>query len=99
MALATASLMAVETALAVVATDQAVAVSSQRSSVSAGKTHPTQAADLASARIAARLSGKRVEALSERTESTTTWANPDGTVTTDAASGPVRFRDKVTGVA
>ncbi|WP_282695749.1 DNRLRE domain-containing protein [Streptomyces sp. CC208A] len=47
--------------------------------------------------VAARLSGKRVEALSERTESATTWANPDGTATTDAASGPVRFRDKATG--
>ncbi|WP_158516554.1 hypothetical protein, partial [Kitasatospora sp. MBT66] len=31
------------------------------------------AADLPSARIAARLSGKRVEALSERTETSTTW--------------------------
>ncbi|MFG3496811.1 DNRLRE domain-containing protein [Streptomyces sp. NPDC047886] len=57
----------------------------------------TEAADLASARVAARLSGKRVEALSERTESTTTWVNPDGTVTMDAASGPVRFRDEATG--
>ncbi|MFH9723722.1 DNRLRE domain-containing protein [Streptomyces sp. NPDC017254] len=47
--------------------------------------------------VAARLSGKRVEALSERTESTTTWANPDGTATSDSASGPVRFRDKATG--
>ncbi|MGA6169649.1 DNRLRE domain-containing protein [Streptomyces sp. NPDC012600] len=53
----------------------------------------TEAADLPSAQVAARLSGKRVEALSERTESSTTWANPDGSVTLDAASGPVRFRD------
>ncbi|MEU7015910.1 DNRLRE domain-containing protein, partial [Streptomyces sp. NPDC046385] len=57
----------------------------------------TEAADLPSAQVAARLSGKRVEALSERTESTTTWANPDGTVTTDSASGPVRFRDGADG--
>ncbi|MGW9448910.1 DNRLRE domain-containing protein [Streptomyces sp. NPDC055632] len=89
--------MAVETAVVVGTTGQAVAMPSQRPSASADKPYPTQAADLASATVAARLSGKRVEALSERTESTTTWANPDGTVTTDAASGPVRFRDKVTG--
>ncbi|KKZ71950.1 sugar-binding protein [Streptomyces showdoensis] len=52
---------------------------------------------MASAQVAARLSGKRVEAKSERTESSTTWANPDGTVTTDSASGPVRFRDGASG--
>ncbi|MBT2439615.1 DNRLRE domain-containing protein [Streptomyces sp. ISL-36] len=59
--------------------------------------YATEAADLLSAQVAARLSGKPMEALAERTESSTTWANPDGTVTTDAASGPIRFRDKVTG--
>ncbi|MGW4205051.1 DNRLRE domain-containing protein [Streptomyces sp. NPDC004726] len=57
----------------------------------------TEAADLASAQVTARLSGQRVEALSERTESATTWANPDGSVTLDAASGPVRFRDGTKG--
>ncbi|WP_327064689.1 DNRLRE domain-containing protein [Kitasatospora sp. NBC_01302] len=50
------------------------------------------AADLPSARIAARLGKQRVEALSERTESSTTWANPDGSLTTDFAAGPVRFQ-------
>ncbi|MEW1902297.1 DNRLRE domain-containing protein [Streptomyces sp. NPDC086147] len=89
--------MAVETAVVVGTTGQAVAMPSQRPSASAEKPYPTQAADLASATVAARLSGKRVEALSERTETSTTWANPDGTVTTDAASGPVRFRDRATG--
>ncbi|MFD0346938.1 hypothetical protein ACFQ0M_14520 [Kitasatospora aburaviensis] len=29
----------------------------------------------------------------ERTESTTTWINPDGTTTLDMASGPVRYKD------
>ncbi|WSJ47841.1 DNRLRE domain-containing protein [Streptomyces sp. NBC_01317] len=58
---------------------------------------PTQAADLPSARVAARLSGKRVEALSERTETSTTWANKDGSLTTELAAGPVRFQDDATG--
>ncbi|MER5312934.1 sugar-binding protein, partial [Streptomyces sp. NPDC002773] len=96
-ALSTALLMAVEATLALGVTGQAVALSKQLPSAADDTRHATEAADLASATVAARLSGKRVEALSERTESTTTWANPDGTVTTDAASGPVRFRDKKTG--
>jgi len=57
----------------------------------------TQAADIASARVAARLSGKRVEALSERTETSTTWVNKDGSLTTELSAGPVRFRDDANG--
>ncbi|MEU8509326.1 sugar-binding protein, partial [Streptomyces brevispora] len=56
-----------------------------------------QAADLPSARVAARLSGKRVEALSERTETSTTWANKDGSLTTELTAGPVRFQDETSG--
>ncbi|MFI6416778.1 DNRLRE domain-containing protein [Streptomyces sp. NPDC050842] len=90
--------MAAEAALVVATTGQAVALSSHQTSVPAAEQtrYPTQAADLASAQVAARLSGKRVEALSERTESSTTWANPNGSVTLDAASGPIRFRDEAT---
>ncbi|MFE5797990.1 DNRLRE domain-containing protein, partial [Streptomyces sp. NPDC056503] len=91
--------MVVETAVVVATTGEAVALaSSAKSAKQEDRVYPTEAADLPSATVAARLSGKRVEARSERTESTTTWANPDGTVTTDAASGPIRFRDKATGV-
>lgn len=61
------------------------------------KTAATQAADVPSARVAARLSGKRVEALSERTETSTTWANKDGSLTTELAAGPIRFEDETTG--
>ncbi|MGW2768095.1 DNRLRE domain-containing protein [Streptomyces sp. NPDC001275] len=57
----------------------------------------TQAADIPSARVAARLSGKRVEALSERTETSTTWANKDGSLSTELTAGPVRFTDEATG--
>ncbi|MFF3093320.1 RHS repeat-associated core domain-containing protein [Streptomyces cyaneofuscatus] len=56
----------------------------------------TEAADIPSARVAARLSGKRVEALSERSETSTTWVNKDGSLTTELTAGPVRFRDKET---
>lgn len=54
----------------------------------------TQAVDIASARAAARTSGQRVEALSERTETSTTWVNEDGSLTTEVAAGPVRFYDQ-----
>ncbi|WP_435192283.1 DNRLRE domain-containing protein [Streptomyces sp. bgisy126] len=57
----------------------------------------TQASDIASARVAAKLSGMRVEALSERTQSSTTWANKDGSLTTELTAGPVRFQDSDTG--
>ncbi|MFJ2872843.1 RHS repeat-associated core domain-containing protein [Streptomyces sp. NPDC087298] len=60
------------------------------------KSAATQAVDIPSARVAARLSGKRVEALSERTETSTTWANKDGSLTTELAAGPVRFEDETT---
>ncbi|MFD3569595.1 DNRLRE domain-containing protein [Streptomyces sp. NPDC058667] len=58
---------------------------------------PASAADIPSARVAARLYGKRVEALSERTGTSTTWADKDGSLTTEMAAGPVRFRDRITG--
>ncbi|MBO1416961.1 DNRLRE domain-containing protein [Streptomyces sp. FH025] len=57
---------------------------------------PTAAAvdptgSIAAARVAARSTGRRVEAVSERSEVSTTWVNPDGTLTTELAAGPVRF--------
>ncbi|MFI9152309.1 DNRLRE domain-containing protein [Streptomyces sp. NPDC053367] len=64
---------------------------------SAPKPSATQAADIPSARIAARLTGKRVEALSERTETSTTWANANGSLTTEITAGPIRFKDGESG--
>jgi len=49
--------------------------------------------DRPSALLTARVQRARVEILSERTETSSTWANPDGTLTTELSSGPVRFRD------
>ncbi|MFD9972582.1 sugar-binding protein, partial [Streptomyces sp. NPDC059011] len=75
--------------------DGASAVAAPRPQAPAAPKKPavTQAADIPSARVAARLSGKRVEALSERTETSTTWANKDGSLTTELTAGPVRFQD------
>ncbi|HEX8002583.1 MAG TPA: DNRLRE domain-containing protein [Mycobacteriales bacterium] len=49
--------------------------------------------DRLSAQLAARLTGRRVEILGERSETTTVWANPDGTLTSAVATSEVRVRD------
>lgn len=53
----------------------------------------TEAPDIAAAQLASKLSGQRVEALSERAADAGTWANPDGTLTTETYSGPVRVKE------
>lgn len=53
---------------------------------------PPERPDEASARVTARISGQRVEITDLRTETTTTFANPNGSLTTDAASAPIRVR-------
>lgn len=49
--------------------------------------------DSPSAVVQSRATGERVEVTAERGESSTTWANPDGTVTTTQYAAPVRFQD------
>ncbi|MEU9144088.1 DNRLRE domain-containing protein [Streptomyces sp. NPDC048349] len=48
--------------------------------------------DAPSALLAARLRGKPVEVEGVRSETATTWANPDGTLTTEVGLGPVRVK-------
>ncbi|CAM5529663.1 hypothetical protein SAVIM40S_00088 [Streptomyces avidinii] len=54
----------------------------------------TEELNLPRARVAARTAGHRVEAVSERSETATTWVNPNGTLTTEVAAGPIRFYDQ-----
>ncbi|WP_018547295.1 DNRLRE domain-containing protein [Streptomyces sp. LaPpAH-108] len=89
-------LLAAEAALLVGDTGDAVALNLSGQSPKTHTAKPKkpsaqQAADIPSARVAARLYGHRVEALSERTETSTTWVNKDGSLTTELAAGPVRF--------
>ena len=51
-----------------------------------------QAPDIASARTIARLKGERVEVVGERTESSTTYALPDGSLSTGQAPAPIWMR-------
>ncbi|MFE7584367.1 DNRLRE domain-containing protein [Streptomyces gardneri] len=52
-----------------------------------------EAEDAASAVVMARLQKRRIEVTGERTEATTSWANPDGTMSLESYTGPVRFKD------
>jgi hypothetical protein len=49
--------------------------------------------DVVSAAVSARAQGSRVEVESLRDETSSTWANPDGTMTTEAHAAPIRFKD------
>ncbi|MFB7456694.1 DNRLRE domain-containing protein [Streptomyces sp. NPDC056188] len=92
--------LAAEAAVAVATTGQAVALNREKTRQTADRStpkSPDSAADIPSAKVAARLYGKRVEALSERTETSTTWVNKDGSLTTELSAGPVRFMDEATG--
>ncbi|WP_405056063.1 hypothetical protein OG474_25365 [Kribbella sp. NBC_01505] len=53
----------------------------------------TSRPDPVSAMVTARSQGTRIEVESMRSETATTWANPDGTMTTEAHMAPVRFRN------
>lgn len=51
----------------------------------------TEAVTAESALLAAQVYDRRIEVLDRRTETSTTWANPDGTLTSTVAGGPVRM--------
>ncbi|MFJ2862441.1 ricin-type beta-trefoil lectin domain protein [Kitasatospora sp. NPDC087314] len=52
----------------------------------------TEAPDEASALLSARLQKRRIEVTNARTEFTTLWVNPDGTLTSDRSTGPIRMK-------
>ncbi|WEH17185.1 DNRLRE domain-containing protein [Streptomyces sp. VNUA24] len=51
-------------------------------------------ASIGAARIRAAVLGKRVEVPSLRTESSTVYVNPDGSVTEESTTGPIRVKDE-----
>lgn len=93
-AVALAVVLSVEAAAVIMTTGQAVAVTTEQAPKPAKALGPAEAKDIATAHLKARLENRRIEVVDERTESTTTWINPDGTTTLDLASGPVRYKDR-----
>ncbi|MFG2294626.1 DNRLRE domain-containing protein [Streptomyces sp. NPDC048603] len=45
------------------------------------------------ARLTAQAQGRRIEVTGARTENTTLWANPDGSMAMESHAGPVRYRE------
>ncbi|MDN3026666.1 DNRLRE domain-containing protein [Streptomyces sp. S.PB5] len=68
----------------------AVSAASETQATAVGGT-VTEADTPEAAIVAAHAVNRRVEVLERRTESSTTWANPDGTLVTELSSGPVRM--------
>ncbi|MFD7985211.1 DNRLRE domain-containing protein [Kitasatospora indigofera] len=94
-AIALSIVIAAESAAVLMATGQAVAVAPKSPAAPAAKAlGPAEAEDVATAHLMARLQNRRIEVVGERTESSTTWINPDGTTTLDMASGPIRYKDR-----
>ncbi|WP_225839514.1 DNRLRE domain-containing protein [Streptomyces sp. NK08204] len=85
-------------ALALDATGEAVAVgkpqaaAADMSKAAKRPAGPAGAQDAASAVLMARLQGRRIEVLSERTADSTTWALPSGSMRTESFAGPVRVK-------
>ncbi|MFF7456764.1 DNRLRE domain-containing protein [Kitasatospora sp. NPDC008115] len=94
-AVALAVVLAAEAAAVIMTTGQAVAVTPASPAPKADRAlGAAEAKDIATAHLKARLENRRIEVVDERTESTTTWINPDGTTTLDMATGPVRYKDR-----
>lgn len=91
---AATSMVLVATILSVPQTASAASPNVSKSSdVTRSALDDMSAPNALAARIEAQARGWRVEVLDERTEDATTWANADGTFTTENASGPIRVKD------
>lgn len=73
------------------ATPTVVPVAGSAAKVAAAKV--ASRPDAVSARVSARAQGSRVEVENLRTETSSTWVNPDGTWTTEQHQGAIRFKD------
>ncbi|MFJ4822058.1 DNRLRE domain-containing protein [Streptomyces bacillaris] len=95
-ALALTLVMAVEAAVVIQSMGDAVAMPRETESVKASDEPrdlgPAAAATEAAARLKAKIEDRRIEVTDARSETSTTYVNPDGTVTAEAYAGPVRFR-------
>jgi hypothetical protein len=72
------------------ASDRAAAAPAPASASASAPCTVAERPDRVSAMLTARVQGSRVEILSEQTETSSTFANPDGTSTVEQFAGPVR---------
>ncbi|MFJ5657309.1 DNRLRE domain-containing protein [Streptomyces microflavus] len=89
--------MAAETALLSTATPEAIAADAVRTTTE--QTAPSEGGgqapkSVSEALLAARLENRKVEVVSEKTETSTTWALPSGEFQTSAYAAPIRVRQE-----
>ena len=89
-ALAVAALLATD----VQTVDTASAATFVGGEIAKPRVEPLTSPDVVSARVQALATGSRVQVLSETTEQSQTWVNPDGTFTTESTGGPARIADE-----
>ena len=77
---------------ALIAPDAAAATPIAAAAAAAKVVCPKDRPDVTAAAVSARLCGGRVEVSGAVTETTQTWVNPDGTLTSEQHVGPVRMR-------
>jgi hypothetical protein len=83
---------ALTTAPGATAADTTVSTSTTRTSTTRTSA-VTADQEEANARLTAQAQGRRIEVVGARTEKTTLWANPDGTMSVESSAGPVRYRE------
>ncbi|CAL9474940.1 hypothetical protein SUDANB176_02923 [Streptomyces sp. enrichment culture] len=83
-----------QTALALGVAPASSAAGSDPSAPADAPVAPAAQREEANARVTAQAQGRRIEVTGARTEYSTLWANPDGTMTVKTSAGPVRYREK-----
>ncbi|MFG3494344.1 DNRLRE domain-containing protein [Streptomyces sp. NPDC047928] len=90
--LAEASLIAAGTAPAVAVQQEPAITAAATTAADTARQSGATTAEEAGARLTAAAQDRRIEVIGARTENTTLWANPDGTMSLETHAGPVRFR-------
>ena len=102
MGLAVAAVLVAEAALIVTGSGVAVALPDSGTTTSTTSTTASvetrygaaEAQDDTSATLMARLQNRAIEVLGDRTSASTTYAQPDGTFTTESYAGPIRVKQE-----
>ncbi|MFJ7159473.1 phospholipase A2 [Streptomyces sp. NPDC101118] len=93
-AAAIAVLMVSDTGIALATTTQSAPRTAPAAATAKKPKGPAEAPNAASARLMAKVQKRRIEILSDRTDSTSTFANPDGTTTVETFTGAIRAKDE-----
>ncbi|MEV0300003.1 DNRLRE domain-containing protein [Streptomyces prasinus] len=85
--------LAVNSGIVVQTTGRAAAAERAAAPATKSALGPAEAQDAAAAHLLARLQDRRIEILDERTDSTSSYALPDGNTSVTSYTGPIRVKD------